>query len=214
MTLVITIAQRKGGAGKSTLACQLAATFAARGLAVAGIDLDEQQSFAHWSRMRAGRTGVTPVDVFASASFALSSKLERAADGADLVIIDTPPSINNVVSRAARQADFILAPLQLSPLDLEASLPTAKLIGASRTPALFVINRAPPRARIADQIRQLIREHHLPVAASELGNRAAFAESLARGMGVVETEPSGIAAREITALADEVLGRARLARAA
>ena len=214
MALVITIVQRKGGAGKSTLACQLSATLATRGMKVTGIDLDEQQSFAHWGSMRAVRAEAAPVGVYPSASFALSTNLRRASADANIILIDTPPSIENVVSRAAREADFILAPLQLSPLDLEASLPTAKLIGAARKPALFVINRAPPRARIADQIRQLIRENHLPVAKSELGNRAAFAESLARGYGVVEVEPSSLAAAEINALADEVLDRARLARAA
>jgi Mrp family chromosome partitioning ATPase len=44
--LVITIAQRKGGAGKTTLATQFAVTWARRGARVAALDIDPQGSFA------------------------------------------------------------------------------------------------------------------------------------------------------------------------
>jgi chromosome partitioning protein len=40
MGQVITIAQRKGGAGKTTLATQFAVTWARRGARVAALDID------------------------------------------------------------------------------------------------------------------------------------------------------------------------------
>src|SRR5580693_7209919 len=46
--LVITIAQRKGGAGKTTLATQFAVTWARRGARVAALDIDPQGSFSAW----------------------------------------------------------------------------------------------------------------------------------------------------------------------
>ena len=46
------------------------------------------------------------------------------------------------------------------------------------------------------------------MAAAQLGNRTAFAASLATGLGVTEAEPSGSAAAEILALAAEVLATA------
>jgi CO dehydrogenase nickel-insertion accessory protein CooC1 len=46
--LVITIAQRKGGAGKTTLAAQLAVAWARRGGRVAALDVDPQGSLPGW----------------------------------------------------------------------------------------------------------------------------------------------------------------------
>jgi hypothetical protein len=46
--LVITIAQRKGGAGKTTLATQLAAVWARCGARVAARDIDPQGRFSTW----------------------------------------------------------------------------------------------------------------------------------------------------------------------
>jgi cellulose biosynthesis protein BcsQ len=50
--LVITIAQRKGGAGKTTLATQFAVTWARRGARVAALDIDPQGSFSAWVDLR------------------------------------------------------------------------------------------------------------------------------------------------------------------
>lgn len=214
MTFVITIAQRKGGAGKTTLACQLAAMLLADNFRVAALDLDEQKSFSHWAALRRQRIDENAAFTLETAtSYGLSSALRRA-QGADVAIIDTPPAVDPAVERAIRAADLVLIPLQLSPFDLTASLPTARAIGQAGRPFLFVINRAPPRARIADEIRTQIKKHRLPVAKAEFGARAAFAESIAAGAGVVETAPSSPAAAEVRDLAREVMKRAGIGVAA
>lgn len=208
MSFVITIAQRKGGAGKTTLACQLTATLLSIGYRVAGIDLDDQGSFSYWVRTRQKRLGEEPRFSFeAPPSYGLATALRRhRAD--DFVIIDTAPLADHTVKRAIREADLVLSPLQLTPLDLDASLPTARLIGEEGRPARFVINRTPPRARIADLIREQIKKNGLPLLDVEFGNRAAFAESIARGAGVVETDPSSIAADEARRLVRAVMANA------
>lgn len=211
MAVIITVAQRKGGAGKTTLCCQLTAALAGAGVAVGLVDLDDQRSLADWAAARQRRLGALDVAFEACAGYGLSSALRRVGRRADVVFVDTPPTADLVVKRAVSAADLALAPMQLSPLDLGASLPTARLIGEARRNALFVINRAPPRARIAERIREKIVEFSLPVADVELGNRAAYAESLASGAGAVETDRNGAAAREITALAAEIAHVAGLA---
>src|SRR5207253_5780735 len=55
--LVVTIAQRKGGAGKTTLAAQLAVAWARQGLRVALLDIDPQGSRAAWVDLRRMRLG-------------------------------------------------------------------------------------------------------------------------------------------------------------
>ena len=205
MATVIAIAQRKGGAGKTTLSCQLTAAFLELGLDVAAIDCDEQGSFETWATQRASRLGRLDFSFTTASGVSLSQAVRRARERADIIIIDTAPKVDREVGRAIALCDMVVSPLQLSPLDLAASIPTAQMIGAAEKPALFVVNRAPPRARIAERIRAKIAECELPVATVELGNRAAFAESLATGQGVVETERNGPAAAEIRQLREEIM---------
>lgn len=205
MTFTITVAQRKGGAGKTTICCHLAAALAERGLKVAAIDLDDQQSLTRWARRRLERRGLGEVALDGATSFSLAYRVRKLRSDFDVILIDTPPTTDRCVAQAVRESDLAIAPLQLSPLDLDASLPTAQLIGAALKPSLFVINRAPPRARIADLIREKIREFRLPVAKTEIGSRAAFAESLASGRTAIEIEPSGPAAMEIRMLTEQVI---------
>ncbi len=205
MAYVITIAQRKGGAGKTTLACQLAAALAAKQIRVAGADLDEQQSFALWAHVRAANRDADPffAGVFEK-RIGLSSAVRRSRGLADVLIVDTPPTADYDVRRAIGAANLVMAPMQLSPIDLAASLPTAEAIGAAGKSALFVVNRAPAKSRIAAEIRIQIDKYRLPVARTELGNRTAYAETMGVGAGVVEAAPRSAAAAEIRALTAEL----------
>ena len=215
MSTVFAIAQRKGGVGKTTLACQLAAAFQARGARVSLLDADDQGSLGVWAGLRRARLGKLDMDYHDASGFKFTSALAQARRQSDITIIDTAPTIDAAVKRACTAADYIVAPLQLSPLDLDASMPTSRLAASLRRPILFVINRAPPRARVAELIRDRMRNSKLPVAQTELGNRAAFAESIATGRGVIETERNGPAAQEILALTDELTAlSSRGARAA
>lgn len=214
MSSIITVAQRKGGAGKSTLACQLSAAFAAFGHRVYGVDLDEQGSFSYWTQHRHAAKQLSSVDLISAGKFGLSTALWRARQEGNIIIIDTPPNVGKTVREAVRLADLVVTPLQLSPLDLDATMPTAALIGEEGRNPLFVVNRAPPRARIADKIRAELIHHGFPLAKSELGNRAAFAESLASGRGVIEAAPKSQAAKEIRALTDEIANKLNMCKAA
>ncbi len=49
---IITVAQQKGGAGKTTLTAHLAVAFKDAGKSVALVDIDPQQSLSNWFRLR------------------------------------------------------------------------------------------------------------------------------------------------------------------
>ncbi|MEL6366048.1 MAG: ParA family partition ATPase [Pseudomonadota bacterium] len=214
MADVITITQLKGGAGKTTLAAHLAAEAARRGLAVGLVDADPQGSLTFWAEERRRRLdGELDISFRDGTGYRLAGEVRALRRETDLVLIDTPPHADSAVRAALRAADLALCPLMPSPLDLAATLPLAKLIGAAGTPSLFVFNRTPPRARIADLIQAEFKATGLPTARTRVGQRAVFSEALLTGRGASELAPRSPAAEEIRALFDEAVADALAAAA-
>lgn len=202
----ITIAQQKGGAGKTTLAAQLAVAWWKGGLRVALLDVDPQGSLAAWfdQRLRKGvpSDGMHLVQV---SGWRLSAELDRLKRDFDLIVIDSPPHAETDARVAVRAAELIVVPVQPSPMDLWATRPTLDLAVKERARAVLVLNRVPARGRMPETIRGKIEEDGLPLARCALGNRAAFAASMMDGKGVAEIGRDAAAA-EIQALADEIGG--------
>jgi chromosome partitioning protein len=206
---VVSIAQQKGGAGKTTLAVQLGTQWLIQGRRVAMLDIDPQASLFTWFNLRRRRLGDAPdgLVVQGLSGWRLGSELRRLRDDFDLVLVDSPPHAESDAKAAIRAADLVLLPCQPNALDAWATRPTLEIAKAERTGALLVLNRVPPRSRAADQIRAEIEAQGWPLAAASLGNRQAFAASIGEGRGVAETAPSSAAGQEIAALADEVQRR-------
>lgn len=201
---VLTIAQQKGGAGKTTIAAQLAIAFAADGKRVALVDIDPQGSLAQWHRLRDGASPKHPLDTSHVAGYRVSTELDRVKRSHDIVLIDSPPHAETEAKLAVRAASLVLVPVQPSPMDVWATAPTVQLAASARVPILVILNRVPPRGSILEIMRKQLDDQALPVARTTLGNRIAFASSMLQGLGVLETAPRTAAAREIRALADEI----------
>lgn len=201
---VITIAQQKGGAGKTTVAAQLAVAFAADGNRVAIVDIDPQASLADWHRLRDGASVRYPIHMSQVAGYRVSTEITRVKDNHDIVIVDSPPHAETEAKLAVRAANLVLIPVQLSPMDIWATGPTVQLARLAGVPVLIVLNRVPARANIVQIMRGQLAEQELPVAQTTLGNRVAFAASMLEGLTVLESEPHSTAAAEIRALAEEI----------
>jgi len=204
--LVITIAQRKGGAGKTTLAAQLAVTWAQSGPRVAVLDIDPQGSLAAWVELRRARLGANAIgfDFAALPGWRAAQWIEDRARSADLVLIDNPPHAETEAQIAVRAAGLVLIPVQPSPLDLWATEATLKMARDERRRPLLVLNRVPPRSGLTDLIASELARSGTPVAATRIGNRVALVRAMMSGLGVVESESASQAAAEIRAFADEV----------
>lgn len=134
----------------------------------------------------------------------LSTELDRLRGGVDYVIVDSPPHAETDAKAAIRAADMILVPVQPSPMDLWATKPTLDVARREKTPARVVLNRVPPRGNLVDEVIAELDAMELEVTKARLGNRQAYASSMMKGLGVVETSGRSLAAREIEALADEI----------
>jgi len=203
---IITIAQQKGGAGKTTLAAQLAAVWARQGRRLALLDIDPQASLSAWVGLRRKRLGEHSIgfEFGALSGWRATEWVESRARDADLVVLDSPPHAEAEARIALRAATLVLVPLQPSPLDWWATGSTLRLARAERRPVLAVLNRVPARSALIETIAAEIAREGVPLAAARLGNRVAFAQAMAQGSGVVETAPAGLAAAEIAALAAEI----------
>src|ERR1700757_1581769 len=115
---VITVAQRKGGAGKTTLATQLAVPWARRGARVAALDIDPQGSFSAWVDLRRARLGAKAIgfDFAALPGWRAAQWVDDRVGSADLVVIDAPPHAETEARIAVRVARLVGVPLPPSPL--------------------------------------------------------------------------------------------------
>ena len=208
MAKVITIAQQKGGAGKTSLSIHLAVALLGQGKSVGLVDLDPQESMTSWFKLRRETYGKEKdFGLRPATGWRAQSEIEKMKRDFDLVVIDSPPHAETSTRLAIRMADLVLVPVQLSPMDIWASEPTLEMIAKERSRALVVMNRVPPRGKLADDLRQQLEDGDLPLAKTTLGNRMAFAASLMDGRGITEFAKSSTAADEMRALMDEVLAR-------
>jgi chromosome partitioning protein len=204
--LVITIAQRKGGAGKTTLAAQLSVAWQRQGLRVALLDIDPQGSLAAWVDLRRARLGAAAIgfEFAALPGWRAAQWIEDRARNADLVVVDGPPHAETEAQIAVRAAGLVLIPVQPSPLDLWATAATLKMARDERRRALVVLNRVPPRSSLTDHIAAQLAGAGAALTAARIGNRVALARAMALGLGVVESAGTAPASTEINALAKEV----------
>lgn len=205
---IITVAQQKGGAGKTTLAAHLAVAWAEAGRRVAVVDIDPQASLTRWFEARrdalGGEVGIDHVQI---TGWRAQREVERLALDHDVVVIDSPPHMEIEARVAVRSAHLVVVPVQPSPMDLWATKPTLDLARQEKVAALLVINRVPPRAKLADALVERIHGLGADVARVQVGNRVQFAAALLEGRSVTEAARRTRAAEEIQELAAEILAR-------
>ena len=148
-TRTVAIVSQKGGAGKTTLAIHLAAAATRAGQISLVVDTDPQASASQWAEWRQG----APPEIIDSAPPRIASKIVAASEqGADLIVIDTPPHADLAASKAVECADLVLIPCRPSAFDLAAMRTTIRL-GSVRRSALLSSPTAQPIAMQLQPVR-------------------------------------------------------------
>ncbi|MCJ2140052.1 ParA family protein [Methylobacterium sp. E-066] len=204
----ITIAARKGGVGKTTLATHLSVIAAGPGKPVLLFDTDPQRSLKWWWDLRQGET---PALIECEAREL--PKILPAAEGEGVAysIIDTPPHAEASIADAMRVADLVLVPTRPGPFDLAAVATTLDLAQRVGKTPLAIINHAPPRTGAAEpaivsEARETLTRMGATVARAVVSQRVAMSHAVIGGQTVNEFEPNGRAAEEMLALWAEVQG--------
>jgi chromosome partitioning protein len=189
---------QKGGVGKTTVAVNLAVAAQVSGMRTILFDLDPQESAVVWSDRRQAE--------FPHVEFLTERRLPdalaaAAAQGFEFAIIDTPPAAGPQAYTAAQAADLVLIPCRPSLVDLDAIRRTAQLVKSAGVDAFVVFNAAPAGATtLLDDARAIVDGAGLIPAPAVLRERSAFRAAWPLGKGVVETEPRGKAAAEVSEL--------------
>ena len=135
MAVVITIAQQKGGTGKTTLAANIAAAFAPS-RRVALLDIDPQKSSAAGTACASLAMNRAAALAFSDISgWRLAGELDGFGRDHDVVLIDSPPQLDTDARVAVRAADIVLVPIQPRLPDIwaaEGTLALAAKSGAAR----------------------------------------------------------------------------------
>jgi chromosome partitioning protein len=200
---VITIAQQKGGVGKTTIAAHLAVALSQKRNKVAVIDVDPQGSIKHWYELRENRLGDDYTGIYFSSTsgWKINSELSTLKQDYDYIIIDSPPHIETDAKTVIKVADLVIIPVQPSPADLWATKASASLSSSEKIPYKLLLNRVPHNSKFAEAV---IKEYPKNIFKTQLGNRVAFVSCLAEGKCVTETQPKSPAAVEIKSLVTEV----------
>ncbi len=204
--MIITLTNQKGGCGKSTATMNLALGTAALNYKTALIDADVQRSC-----LDTLQDYPKPNLSIYEAGKNVGDLVATLTDDFHFIFIDTPPHSHHIMYKAMAASDFIIIPLQASPLDIHSAKRTVdacqkvqKKVG-HEIPCYFLLNRVNPRTKLSKEIGTYIRElYTVPLLQSRLHNRVAYAQSLMHGKSVIEHNRSSDAAMEVKKLLKEV----------
>jgi len=208
-THVTAVINQKGGAGKTTLAMNLAAGLARRADTVV-IDLDPQGSSRQWASLGSAPFPATVKQIAGKWDARTLHQNYRAYRH---MVLDCPPSIDSHASlQALRACDVALIPVLPSPVDLWASLRLPQEIEEARKAnsslkAYLVLNQLEPRSALSAAMHEALAEFGVPVLRATIRRRAAYRSAALEGVSVYQMgSRGGPAAAEIEAIINEVIG--------
>jgi chromosome partitioning protein len=183
----VLVASSKGGAGKSTVATNLAAYFALDGKRTVLLDGDRQRSSTHWCEKRAGlASAVLPVDG------TRRGWDKQVPDDTQRMVIDAPAgAMADDLAAFLERADAVLVPVLPSTIDLEATVPflnslaTHPRVKKGKLPVLIVGNRLKPWTGASQQAVAQLKGWPYPVVA-ELRDTQAYVLMVALGKSLFD----------------------------
>ena len=211
LSKVITIAQQKGGTGKTTLAVHLALAFVKyHNLKIAIIDTDPQGSLGQWFMIRSEKKLSNGNLTFKTASlWGAQYESKALKKDHDIVIIDTPPKIESDARPSIESADLVLIPVAASHVDFWATGAIVEIAKKANKKILIQINRSSQRSKLITKTNEFIKSLDLSATKTIIGNRQIFASSMGEGKTAVEKQKKSSAIEEIKQLSEQILSEVK-----
>ena len=186
----IMVMNAKGGCGKSTLATNIAAYFAAEeGMSVALADYDPQRSSLDWIERRPdNRPQIVGLNAF-------DEGLKRAPRSADVLVIDAPArSHGKELTNLVNHAETLIVPVLPSKIDMQASakfleeLANVGKVKRKQVRVAVVANRIRENTVIFDELDEFLDGLKIPYVAT-LREAQNYIRAYTRGLGIYELPP-------------------------
>lgn len=211
MAKVLGIVQVKGGAGRSTIATNLAAVFSTK-LKIALVDCDMPQgTSASWFATRKAEDRADNLTIATVKDHQdLVDTVKHLKADHDLIVIDAPPRIAEVTRAILILSDLNLIPLGASAAEIWATSDLLDTIQEAKQyreqiDARVLWTRFRNHTRSARELSDAVKDElQLSEMETRLGYRVAYSEALARGLGVHEW-PDKAARNEMTTLGNELI---------
>ena len=199
MTLKIVVLNPKGGSGKTTIATNLAACYAVRGLPPAVIDKDPQASSVRWlSKRRESQPRIHGIAAFKIAVNVTRSFAMRIPADVVRIITDTPAAMSrNALVDITRDVDKILVPVLPSDIDIHAAARCiADLLVAAKIPRhenrlAVVANRVKRNTVMFRSLMRFLDALDIPVVAV-LRDSQNYIRASESGQGLHEMRPASL----------------------
>jgi len=216
MKKIITIANIKGGVGKSTIAINLAGSLSLQGTKVFLIDLDSQETICQWYKARA-KTELSKLLhqnlKVTEEVYSLDDLKNLKADlrNFDYIIIDCPPENAKLLRATLVYSDFAIIPVSPGAHDIRSTGNFVKIIKAGKkskvlkVKPVFLISRKIVGTVLGRQLRDTLEIFNIPILKTEINQRIALAESSFFGMTIYEYAPQSPSCREFNNLRKEVM---------
>lgn len=207
---IITLAQTKGGSGKTTTAEVLIAEFTYRGRSVAALDLDPNRPLG---RFVARSPALAGVEVAVSGPDArVSDLIADLSARHEVVIVDLMGAATPDMMVAIGFSDAVIIPSQLSEPDVRCGVETWQMIreverlGRREIPKAVLFTRTSPalRTRAQDHARRQYEKLAIPVLKAEFMERTAFKEMTFTGVTPNLDDRDSNAARNVIAFFEEI----------
>ena len=205
---VITIGNEKGGVGKSTIACNLAAEAALSGLKVLLIDADSQQSSIDFRVVRAENDSLPQFHAVSITKNTIHRDVTSFQEF-DLILIDAGGRDTAVFRSALLACNLLIIPVLPSQYDIWATQGTIEILEQAQSfkniDALFVLNQVITNTLIERDALEALERFPIQIFNTRLHSRVAFKKSIMEGMGVSEYDGNSKAAQEIKSLWEETV---------
>jgi len=228
----VVFANEKGGTGKSTTAVHTAVALAASGHRVGALDLDSRQrTLTRYLENRAATIRRLETELPQAAfevledqsEAGLDAAIDRLAQQADVIVIDTPGRDDPVARTAILKADTLVTPMndsfvdldligQVNPENYKVTKPSfyAELIWNSRTQRAKVTGKSVDWVVLRNRL-QHIQSHNLQrvgAALDELARRVGFRVIPGLGERVIYRElfPKGLTLLDLAELGEVGIG--------